>query len=93
MSQQQDNMRCRHCSKGKRKRWTWRKWVLAAFLLLLIAGVEASYVLAGHGLDANAEVTVELIRVFGAALIGYFIADTGDHYSENRYGRKQEDAE
>lgn len=78
--------RCKYCSKGKR-RWTWRKWVLLVFLLLLVGGVTASYVFAGAQLDPNAEVTRELILVFGAAFIGYLLADTGDHYSENKFSQ------
>lgn len=81
---------CKYCTKGKR-RWTWRKWVLLVFLILLVGGASASYVLAGNGLDANAEVTSELIRIFGAAFIGYLLADTGDHYSTNKFGRSEED--
>lgn len=80
---------CKHCSKG-RKRWTWRKWVLLAFLILLVGGVVMSYALAAQELDANAEVTAQLISVFGAAFIAYLLADTGDHYTENRYGRQED---
>jgi hypothetical protein len=81
---------CKHCSKGKR-RWTWRKWVIAAFLLLMFSGVIDSFVLSHLSLDPNAEVAVELIKTFGAAFIGYLMADTGDHYSANRFGRNEED--
>lgn len=82
--------RCKYCSKGKR-RWTWRKWVLLSFLILFEAGMIVSYTFAGLELDPNAEVTVELARIFGASFIGYLLADTGDHYSANKFGRSEED--
>jgi small-conductance mechanosensitive channel len=65
--------------------------VIAAFLLLMFSGVIDSFVLSHLSLDPNAEVAVELIKTFGTAFIGYLAADTGDHYSANRFGRNEED--
>lgn len=83
---------CKHCMKTKRKRWwTFRKWVVAFIVLITFGGTVTSYVFTGLGIDPNSDVTIEILKIFGSAFAIYLVADTGDHYTANKFGRSEED--
>ena len=74
-----------------KKRKTLRQWLLIEGGLVSVACIVCSYVLAFLQLDTNAEVTLGAVGIFGGIYTAYLSADTMDHNSANKYGRKNDD--
>lgn len=74
-----------------RRRRPYSKVVLAALLIVTVAGNAASYILAWRGYETAEGVTVSLNTVFGAAIVGYLLKSLGEHASLNAHGIREID--